>query len=124
MGSHGKVVYLEIPSEDVRGSAAFYRELFGWSIRERDDGALAFDDSSGEVSGAFRTGRPAQQEPGMLIYVKVTDVASSMRQVEAAGGVIVQPIGGDPGETTARFRDPYGNLLALYQEPGALTSAP
>jgi hypothetical protein len=30
----------------------------------------------------------------------------------------VQPIGGDPGEKTARFRDPGGNVLGLYQEPG------
>jgi hypothetical protein len=29
----------------------------------------------------------------------------------------VQPIGGDPGETTARFRDPGGNVIGLYQEP-------
>jgi hypothetical protein len=29
---------------------------------------------------------------------------------------LVQGIGGDPGELTARFLDPAGNLLALYQE--------
>lgn len=119
MTSHGKIVYLEIPTEDVQGSAQFYREVFGWRTRERSDGALAFDDTPGEVSGAFRTGRPAQQEPGLLVYVNVADVASSIRQVEASGGAVVQPIGGDPGEITARFRDPAGNMLALYQEPGS-----
>ena len=30
---------------------------------------------------------------------------------------IVQPIGGDTPEITARFRDPAGNVLGLYQEP-------
>jgi hypothetical protein len=29
----------------------------------------------------------------------------------------VQDVGGDPGEITARFRDPFGNVLGLYQEP-------
>jgi hypothetical protein len=29
----------------------------------------------------------------------------------------VQLIGGDPGEMTARFRDPGGNVIGLYQEP-------
>jgi hypothetical protein len=29
----------------------------------------------------------------------------------------VQPIGGDAPEITARFRDPAGNVLGLYQEP-------
>jgi hypothetical protein len=37
--------------------------------------------------------------------------------VKANGGEIVQPIGGDPGEMTARFRDPGGNVIGLYQEP-------
>ncbi len=102
----------------MSGSTAFYGEVFGWNFRERGDGAVAFDDSTGEVSGAFRADRPAQQGPGILVYVNVTDVAASIRQVEASGGVIVAPIGGDPGEITARFRDPYGNMVALYQEPG------
>jgi hypothetical protein len=31
---------------------------------------------------------------------------------------IVQPIGADALEITARFRDPAGNVIGLYQEPG------
>jgi predicted enzyme related to lactoylglutathione lyase len=37
--------------------------------------------------------------------------------VTAAGGEIVQAVGGDPGELTARFRDPGGNVFGIYQEP-------
>ncbi|MGH9859555.1 MAG: VOC family protein [Candidatus Acidiferrales bacterium] len=33
------------------------------------------------------------------------------------GGEIVQPIGADAPEITARFRDPAGNVIGLYQEP-------
>ena len=33
------------------------------------------------------------------------------------GGRIVQPIGVDAPEITARFADPDGNVLGLYQEP-------
>jgi hypothetical protein len=40
-----------------------------------------------------------------------------MTAVGAHGGTIVQPVGGDAPEITARFTDPYGNLLGLYQEP-------
>ena len=36
----------------------------------------------------------------------------------ANGGEIVQPIGADAPEITARFRDPAGNLLGLFQERG------
>jgi hypothetical protein len=37
--------------------------------------------------------------------------------VKAAGGEIVQEIGGDAPEITARFLDPGGNVIGLYQEP-------
>jgi uncharacterized protein len=116
---HGTVVYLEIPTSDVEGSAQFYGRVFGWRVRTRSDGELAFDDATGNVSGSWRLGRPPQPEPGVLVYINVEDVTASIAEVEAAGGRITQGLGGDPGELTARFRDPYGNLLALYQEPVA-----
>lgn len=116
---HGKVCYLELPATEVEASAAFYRAVFGWHTRARGDGALAFDDGLGEVSGTWVTGRPPAAEPGLLVYVMVDSVAASVDAVRAAGGEIVQEIGGDPGEITARFRDPGGNVLALYQEPGS-----
>jgi predicted enzyme related to lactoylglutathione lyase len=114
---NGKVCYLELPSTDVDQSAAFYEAVFGWESRRRGDGQLAFDDSVGEVSGSWVTGRPAAREPGLLVYVMVDDVAATMELVTAAGGEIVQPIGRDAPEITARFRDPAGNILGLYQEP-------
>ena len=117
MTEHGKVVYLEIPADDVEASAAFYRAVFGWETRTRGDGALAFDDATGGVSGAWRTDRPPRSEAGLLVYVAVDDVHASADHVKAAGGTIVQGVGGDPGELTARFLAPYGNLLALYQQP-------
>jgi len=40
-----------------------------------------------------------------------------MGSVAAQGGKIVQQIGGDAPEITARFADPAGNVLGLYQEP-------
>jgi len=40
-----------------------------------------------------------------------------VKSVVAAGGTIVQPLGVDAPEITARFRDPGGNIIGLYQEP-------
>jgi hypothetical protein len=114
---NGKICYVEIPATDVARSAAFYAAVFGWAIRKRADGATAFDDGVGEVSGAFVTGRPAQREVGLLVYVMVDDAADAVRKVAAHGGEIVQPIGVDAPEITARFRDPGGNVLGIYQEP-------
>ncbi len=52
-------------------------------------------------------------------YAKVFDsVAATVDVITAQGGTLVQPIGADAPEITARFRDPAGNLIGLYQEPG------
>jgi predicted enzyme related to lactoylglutathione lyase len=115
--THGKVCYLELPALDVAVSAAFYNSVFGWKIRQRGDGATAFDDATGEVSGAWVTGRPPTTEVGLLVYVMVDSVAASVDAVVAAGGRIVQPLGADAPEITARFADPAGNIIGLYQEP-------
>ena len=116
---NGKVCYLEIPAADVDTSSAFYTAVFGWQSRRRGDGALAFDDGVGEVSGSWVTGRPASTGAGLLVYVMVDDIEATMAAITAHGGAIVQPVGADAPEITARFTDPFGNLLGLYQEPPA-----
>jgi uncharacterized protein len=114
---NGKICYLEMPATDVAKSAAFYSKVFGWKIRTRGDGATAFDDTTGAVSGAWVLRRPPSTEPGLLFYIMVDDVEAAIRTVAAAGGAIVQPLGVDAPELTARFRDPGGNIIGLYQEP-------
>lgn len=115
--ANGKICYLEIPAHDVQRSIDFYRAVFGWKTRRRGDGHTAFDDGVGEVSGAWVAGRPPSREPGLLLYVMVDSVAATIEAVIAHGGEIVQPLGADAPEITARFRDPAGNVLGLYQEP-------
>ena len=115
--SNGKVCYIEIPTNDVKLSASFYQQVFGWRIRQRGDGSIAFDDTVGEVSGTWVVGRKASVEPGLLIYIMVDSVAATIDAVIAAGGKIVQPIGMDAPEITARFSDPGGNVIGLYQQP-------
>ena len=114
---NGKICYVEIPATDVARSAAFYSKVFGWTVRQRGDGATAFDDAIGQVSGAWITGRPPAAQPGFMIYIWVDSVAATVDAVMANGCEIVQPIGADAPELTARFRDPGGNVVGLYQEP-------
>ena len=114
---NGKICYIEMPATDVERSSEFYAKVFGWNVRRRGNGAVAFDDTTGAVSGAWVLGRPPQQ-PGFIVYVMCDDVAKTLDTVVANGGVIVQPIGGDHPEITARVRDPGGNVIGLYQEPG------
>ncbi len=116
---HGKICYVEIPATNVEASAAFYAAVFGWKIRQRGDGARAFDDESGYVSGAWVLGRSPARDAGMLTYVMVDSVDASLLKVAAEGGEAVTPRT-DIGAGTAygTFRDPAGNLVGLYEEPG------
>ena len=115
--ANGKICYLEMPASDIARSAEFYKRVFGWNIRTRDNGSVAFDDAVGEVSGSWVQGRAPATTPGVLVYVMVDSVAKTLELVAANGGEIVQPIGADAPEITARFRDPGGNVIGLYQQP-------
>ena len=115
--ANGKICYIEMPTTNIQRSADFYQKVFGWKIRKRGDGSTAFDDGVGEVSGTWVLGRPSSSEPGLLIYIMCDSVATTVDAVIANGGEIVQPIGADAPEITARFRDPGGNVIGLYQQP-------
>jgi len=43
---HGKICYLEIPARTAGASADFYSSIFGWKVRKRGDGELAWSMSS------------------------------------------------------------------------------
>jgi len=115
---NGKICYLELPADDVQRSADFYQKVFGWNVRTRGDGKLAFDDGVGEVSGSWVVGRPPAAAPGLMVYIWCGSVEKTIEAITANGCEIVQPVGGDPGEITARFLDPGGNIIGIYQEPG------
>jgi predicted enzyme related to lactoylglutathione lyase len=114
-----RLCYLEIPAVDVQQSAAFYEKVFGWNIRHRGTARPSFDDATGNVSGAWVTGLKISREPGLLPSIWVDSIKATLTQIAAHGGVIVEATHHDsPGSTSwiARFRDPAGNVIGLYQE--------
>jgi predicted enzyme related to lactoylglutathione lyase/uncharacterized glyoxalase superfamily protein PhnB len=111
--------YVEIPAVDANHSARFYESVFGWKIRDPDSPRPRFDDAPGNISGAWVTGRVAAREPGLLPYVWVDSIESTVALVSKHGGEIVKaPLPDTPGGNCwiATFRDPAGNLMGLYQE--------
>jgi predicted enzyme related to lactoylglutathione lyase len=114
---NGKLGYIEIPATGMARSSGFYQRVFGWNILTNRAGRISFDDGVGEVSGAWVLDRPPATAPGLTIHVMVDKVAATIGLVVANGGENVQPIGADAPEISARFRDPAGNLIGLYQHP-------
>ena len=115
--ANGKICYVELPAIDVETSSAFYQKVFSWNTRTRGDGHIAFDDTTGQVSGTWVTGRPPSTTPGMMLYIMVDDIDLTIDAIVAHGCKIVQPVGADAPEITARFSDPGGNVIGLYQQP-------
>ncbi len=91
--ANGKICYIEIPATDIDVSSAFYRDAFDWTIR-----------------------KPAV-EPGLFVYIMVADIEKSVQAVRQNGGVIVQQIDRTTPNVTAKFRDPAGNILGIFEEP-------
>jgi len=114
---NGKICYIELPATDIDVSATFYQKTFGWSIRQRGDGATAFDDAIGEVSGAWVLGRKPTTEVGYIFYIMVDDMHATVDAVVANGGKIVVPVGEFGKEIVSWFSDPAGNIIGLYQQP-------
>ena len=114
-----RLCYLEIPAVDLAQAMTFYEKVFGWNIRHRDSDHPSFDDATGDVSGAWVTGRPAAHEAGLLPYIWVDSVDATLCQVTIYGGKVVDaPHLDSPGGTSwiATFQDPAGNTIGLYQE--------
>lgn len=113
--NNGKICYIELPATDVAASSDFYRNVFAWTIRTRGDGVISFDDTPGQVSGAFMADRSPAQHPGLIVYIMVDDAAACCAAIVAAGGKIVKPVDPAAHETYAHFTDPGGNVLGIYQ---------
>lgn len=114
---NGKICYIEIPSDNPAGSAAFYEAVFGWKIRKDDTGNISFDDSVTEVSGMWVEGRKPAKEIGFMISIMVDDLAATIDLITSCGGSILHVQEGSP-EKTATFSDPFGNIWGLYQHGG------
>ena len=116
--TNGKICYVEIPALDIARSADFYARVFEWRLKKRGDGSTAFDDTTGQVSGTWVLGRPVSSEPGVLFYIMVDDMAATVQSVIVQGGELLQSVDASAPEFIAKFRDPAGNVVGLYQEPG------
>jgi predicted enzyme related to lactoylglutathione lyase len=109
------VVHVEIPAADVQSASKFYQDLFGWKMEH----AAEFDytmwsDGSGYGGGFNKVSEetPAGQ---LIVYIDSQDIDADLKRVEELGGTVVTPKTEIPGTGWfGQFKDPTGNLLALY----------
>lgn len=113
--ANGKICYVEIPALDILQSSTFYKEVFDWNIRNDNSGNTSFDDTVGQVSGMWVTGRKPAAEIGFVISIMVDSIEATIDLITLHGGNIIMADIDSP-EKTGRFTDPFGNIFGLYQQ--------
>lgn len=111
----GGVTYLHIPAKEPAILAAFYRDVFGWTIRDATSSSPAFQDGSGHVIGHFVKEQEVTDDAGVRPYVYVEDVHATVQKIAKHGGRVVREPFAEGALTVAVFADPAGNVLGVWK---------
>jgi uncharacterized protein len=111
------VSYLRIPAADPRATAAFYRDVFGWSV-DTDRPNPSFEDGTGHVIGHFIADQPVGGEAGIRPYVYVASVEETLARAIAHGGAVSTEPYPEGNLLVATFTDPSGNVVGVWQRAG------
>ena len=102
------IVYFDIAGQESSGLRQFYAELFGWTQSQTGEVSVPV---VSPLPGLIRFD-PAEKR----IYIGVEDVAATLDEIEAHGGVIDAPRFEVPGVVIlGLFKDPAGNPMALVE---------
>lgn len=109
--------YLEFAAADreqLHAAQQFYGAVFGWQFQSWGDDYLDTGDSG---IGSGLCVNETVTPPLAVIYCAQLEAAYNA--VIAAGGDIVQEIFSFPGGRRFHFRDPAGNILAVWSDKAA-----
>lgn len=119
------VVHFEIPFDDKKRAMKFYTDTFGWQLMDMPamDYVIAQsvevdDQQRPKHPGAINGGLFARPKdaPHPTIYVNVSSVDDTIKNVQSAGGTLVTPKTPIPGMGAfARVADTEGNVIGLFQ---------
>jgi predicted enzyme related to lactoylglutathione lyase len=121
-----KVVHFEIPADDLERAKRFYGTIFGWQlddmpemgytiVRTTDvDPETQMPTAPGAINGGMMARSP--ETPSPVLTIDVASIDESLKEVESAGGRVVQPRTEIPGMGAfAYFADCEGNTLGLWE---------
>ncbi|HYO16323.1 MAG TPA: VOC family protein [Thermoanaerobaculia bacterium] len=123
------VSHFEIPARDLERAARFYREVFGWTVEPLPwEGppyykvrGSAGDPGTGRegIDGGLLPAGGGVDHPLLVIHVTGDALEAWLERIVEAGGRIDLPaVSVGTMGFWARFRDPEGNLLGLWQPLG------
>ena len=101
--------YVELPTDRIEASRAFYEAALGWTMTAFGPSYAAT--TTGDTDVGLQADR-AEASLAPLPVIEVDDLEATMQKVRDAGGTILRPIFNFPGGRRFHFADPSGNELA------------
>lgn len=121
-----RVVHFEIPFDDGDRARAFYRDAFGWDVREMPELDYTFV-TTGPVTEQGESSEPGYVNGGMVgrsaavpqpvLTLGVADIDASLDRAVSLGATVVtgKRAVGEMG-FTAYLTDTEGNVVGLWQD--------
>jgi predicted enzyme related to lactoylglutathione lyase len=112
----GALCWNELATSDLDASAAFYRDLFGWTTAPFEESPQPYlTIKNGDANnGGMRELTPGEPSPYWLVYFATDDLDAALSKAEDLGGTkLAGPID-IPMARIALVRDPQGAVFALY----------
>jgi len=113
------ISWWELASSDAKATVEFMRKVFDWQLAT-DEQESYFEQLAGEGGNGFFGGGIYQGEQGqptwLTIYLTVDDVDAKAKEIEAAGGKIIDPPFDVKGlGRLCLFQEPSGQRLAIIK---------
>jgi uncharacterized protein len=117
----GQIGWIDLTVPNAEAVREFYQHVAGWSaspisMGDHNDYCMIPAGGGAPIGGICHAlGENAGQPPVWMIYITVSDLEASIRQVEQRGGKIRVPIRKAGGGRFCVIEDPAGAIAGLYQ---------
>jgi len=118
----GAPLWVDLGTTDVKGAAAFYGSLFGWTHEDLgpDAGGYGMFKFEGKDVAGVGPATDTARGTSWSTYFATTDAGDTARKVEEHGGkIVMEPLQVFDSGTTAVFTDPHGAFFQAWQ-PGQM----
>jgi uncharacterized protein len=124
------IVHFELPYLDKARAQSFYESIFGWKMQDwtMPDGTVHVGIHTAPIDEATRmplkpgaiNGMLVKRDPRIghpVVTAHVASIDERVKQIEAAGGSVVQPKVEVPGMGWYIYvKDPEGNVIGMWQD--------
>lgn len=84
------ICHMEIPSKDFEKAKKFYGHLFNWEFTEMKEWNYLLFKTPAGLGGGFDKSYDVSSKPGIVFYVEVDDIDSTIRKAEGLGAKCIK----------------------------------